>query len=76
MSTSRGGAAQEVPFLMLDFNHRPSTARGGINALVDASPHRPKREATPPRTYSGASRLVMLANAALQFDVRRCGPRG
>ncbi|PKP67643.1 MAG: hypothetical protein CVT86_00985 [Alphaproteobacteria bacterium HGW-Alphaproteobacteria-8] len=40
---------------MLDFNPRPSMTER-INALVDAALIA-EREATPPRTYLGASRL-------------------
>ena len=51
---------------MLDFNHRPSTAER-INALVDAALIA-EREATPPRTYLGASRLGHACERALQFE--------
>ena len=51
---------------MLDFNHRPSTAER-INALVDAALIA-EREATPPRTYLGASRLGHPCERALQFE--------
>ncbi|EAQ47256.1 hypothetical protein MED193_18724 [Roseobacter sp. MED193] len=51
---------------MLDFNHRPSTAER-INSLVDAAIIA-EREATPPRTYLGASRLGHACERALQFE--------
>ena len=51
---------------MLDFNHRASTAEQ-INALVDAALIA-EREATPPRTYLGASRLGHACERALQFE--------
>ena len=51
---------------MLDFNHRPSTGEQ-INALVDAALNA-EREATPPRTYLGASRLGHACERALQFE--------
>jgi len=51
---------------MLDFNHRPSTAER-INALVDAALIA-ERQATPPRTYLGASRLGHACERALQFE--------
>ena len=51
---------------MLDFNHRASTAER-INALVDAALIA-EREATPPRTYLGASRLGHACERALQFE--------
>ncbi|NKB53187.1 MAG: hypothetical protein GKR98_17935 [Boseongicola sp.] len=51
---------------MLDFNHRLSTAER-INALVDAALIA-EREATPPRTYLGASRLGHPCERALQFE--------
>jgi len=51
---------------MLDFNPRPSTAER-INALVDAALIA-EREATPPRTYLGASRLGHACERALQFE--------
>ena len=50
---------------MLDFNHRPSMAER-INALVDAALIA-ERDATPPRTYLGASRLGHACERALQF---------
>jgi hypothetical protein len=50
---------------MLDFNPRPSMAER-INALVDAALIA-EREATPPRTYLGASRLGHVCERALQF---------
>jgi hypothetical protein len=50
---------------MLDFNHRPSMAER-INALVDAALIA-ERDATPPRTYLGASRLGHACECALQF---------
>ena len=51
---------------MLDFNPRPSMA-DRINALVDATLIA-EREATPPRTYLGASRLGHACERALQFE--------
>ena len=51
---------------MLDFNPRPSVAER-INALVDAALIA-EREATPPRTYLGASRLGHACERALQFE--------
>jgi len=51
---------------MLDFNPRPSMAER-INALVDAALIA-EREATPPRTYLGASRLGHACKRALQFE--------
>ena len=54
------------PLLMLDFNPRPSMAER-INALVDAALIA-EREATPPRTYLGASRLGHACERALQFE--------
>ena len=51
---------------MLDFNSRPSMAER-INALVDAALIA-EREATPPRTYLGASRLGHPCERALQFE--------
>jgi hypothetical protein len=50
---------------MLDFNHRPSMAER-INALVDAALIA-ERDATPPRTYLGASRLGHACERALQL---------
>jgi len=52
--------------LTLDFNPRPSMA-DRINALVDAAIIA-EREATPPRTYLGASRLGHACERALQFE--------
>ena len=52
--------------MTLDFNPRPSMA-GRINALVDAALIA-EREATPPRTYLGASRLGHACERALQFE--------
>jgi hypothetical protein len=52
--------------LTLDFNPRPSMA-DRINALVDAALIA-EREATPPRTYLGASRLGHACERALQFE--------
>jgi hypothetical protein len=57
---------------MLDFNHRASTAER-INALVDAALIA-EREATPPRTYLGASRLGHACERALQFEFA-CAPK-
>jgi hypothetical protein len=51
---------------MLDSNHRASTAEQ-INALVDAALIA-ERDATPPRTYLGASRLGHACERALQFE--------
>lgn len=51
---------------MLDFNPRPSMAER-INMLVDAALIA-EREATPPRTYLGASRLGHACERALQFE--------
>jgi hypothetical protein len=51
---------------MLDFNSRPSMAER-INALVDAALIA-EREATPPRTCLGASRLGHACERALQFE--------
>ena len=51
---------------MLDFNPRPSMAER-INALLDAALIA-EREATPPRTYLGASRLGHACERALQFE--------
>ncbi|PKP84492.1 MAG: hypothetical protein CVT80_07845 [Alphaproteobacteria bacterium HGW-Alphaproteobacteria-2] len=51
---------------MLDYNPRPSMAER-INALVDAALVA-EREATPPRTYLGASRLGHACERALQFE--------
>ena len=52
--------------MTLDFNPRPSMA-DRINALVDAALIA-EREATPPRTYLGASRLGHACERALQFE--------
>lgn len=52
--------------MTLDFNHRPSTAER-INALVDEALVA-EREAAPPRTYLGASRLGHVCERALQFE--------
>jgi hypothetical protein len=52
--------------LTLDFNPRPSMA-DRLNALVDAALIA-EREATPPRTYLGASRLGHACERALQFE--------
>ena len=51
---------------MLDFNPRPSMAER-INELIDAALIA-EREATPPRTYLGASRLGHACERALQFE--------
>jgi len=51
---------------MLDFNPRPFMAER-INALVDAALIA-ERDATPPRTYLGASRLGHACERALQFE--------
>lgn len=52
---------------MLDFNSRPSMAER-INALINAALIA-EREATPPRTYLGASRLGRACERALQFEL-------
>ena len=52
--------------MTLDFNPRPSMA-DRINALVDAALIA-ERDATPPRTYLGASRLGHSCERALQFE--------
>ena len=52
--------------MTLDFNPRPSMA-DRINALVDAALIA-VRDATPPRTYLGASRLGHACERALQFE--------
>ena len=52
--------------MTLDFNPRPSMA-DRINVLVDAALSA-EREATPPRTYLGASRLGHACERALQFE--------
>lgn len=52
--------------MTLDFNPRPSMA-DRINALVDAALIA-EREATPPRTYLGASRLGHACERSLQFE--------
>lgn len=52
--------------MTLDFNPRPSIA-DRINTLVDAALIA-EREATPPRTYLGASRLGHACERALQFE--------
>ena len=52
--------------MTLDFNPRPSVA-DRINVLVDAALSA-EREATPPRTYLGASRLGHACERALQFE--------
>ena len=52
--------------MTLDFNPRPSVA-DRINALVDTALIA-EREATPPRTYLGASRLGHACERALQFE--------
>lgn len=52
--------------MTLDFNPRPSMA-DRINTLVDTALIA-EREATPPRTYLGASRLGHACERALQFE--------
>ena len=52
--------------MTLDFNPRPSVA-DRINVLVDAALIA-EREATPPRTYLGGSRLGHACERALQFE--------
>ncbi|ARC37795.1 hypothetical protein A6J80_16770 [Paracoccus yeei] len=51
---------------MLDYNHRPGIAER-VNAAIDAALIA-DREATPPRTYLGASRLGHACERALQFE--------
>ncbi len=51
---------------MLDFNHRPTIA-DRINAHIDTAIIA-ERDATPPRTYLGASRLGVSCERALQFE--------
>ena len=51
---------------MLDYNHRPGIAER-VNAGIDAALIA-EREATPPRTYLGASRLGHACERALQFE--------
>ena len=51
---------------MLDYNHRPGIAER-VNAAVDAALIA-ERNATPPRTYLGASRLGHACERALQFE--------
>lgn len=51
---------------MLDYNHRPTIAER-VNAAVDAALIA-EREASPPRTYLGASRLGHACERALQFE--------
>lgn len=51
---------------MLDYNHRPTIAER-VNAAIDAALIA-EREATPPRTYLGASRLGHACERALQFE--------
>lgn len=51
---------------MLDYNHRPGIAER-VNAAVDAALIA-EREATPPRSYLGASRLGHACERALQFE--------
>ena len=58
---------------MLDYNHRPGMAER-VNAAVDAALIA-EREATPPRTYLGASRLGHACERALQFEFAGA-PRG
>jgi len=51
---------------MLDFNHKPTMAdrlNGHIDRALIA-----ERDATPPRTYLGASRLGVACERALQFE--------
>src|SRR5690606_39859561 len=59
---SHGGGA----VLMLDYNHRPGIAER-VNAAIDAALIA-EREATPPRSYLGASRLGHACERALQFE--------
>ena len=51
---------------MLDYNHRPGIAER-VNAAIDAALIA-EREATPPRTYLGASRMGHACERALQFE--------
>lgn len=51
---------------MLDYNHRPGIAER-VNAAIDAALIA-EREANPPRTYLGASRLGHACERALQFE--------
>lgn len=51
---------------MLDYNHRPGIAER-VNAAIDAALIA-EREATPPRSYLGASRLGHSCERALQFE--------
>lgn len=51
---------------MLDYNHRPGIAER-VNSAIDAALIA-EREATPPRTYLGASRLGHACERALQFE--------
>ncbi len=51
---------------MLDYNRRPGIAER-VNAAIDAALIA-EREATPPRTYLGASRLGHTCERALQFE--------
>ena len=51
---------------MLDYNHRPGIAER-VNAAIDAALIA-EREATPPRSYLGASRLGHACERALQFE--------
>ncbi len=51
---------------MLDYNHRPGIAER-VNDAIDAALIA-EREATPPRTYLGASRLGHACERALQFE--------
>ncbi|CUW37101.1 conserved protein of unknown function [Magnetospirillum sp. XM-1] len=51
---------------MLDFNHQPSLAER-INALIDSG-LAADRDATPPRTYLGGSRLGHSCERALQYE--------
>ena len=51
---------------MLDYTHRPGIAEL-VNTAIDAALIA-EREATPPRTYLGASRLGHACERALQFE--------
>jgi len=51
---------------MLDYNHRPGIAER-VNTAIDAALIA-EREATPPRTYLGASRVGHACERALQFE--------
>src|SRR5690606_13874814 len=54
------------PSLMLDFNHRPTTAEA-INERIDTVLEA-DHAVTPPRDYLGGSRLGHACERALQFE--------